>query len=416
MPKWLKITTLVVLVVANLALIGVLWAIRTGENVLATADTDSEVSNVLDSAEGDSLTFLLVGSDSRAGLDDLTNFGNAGGARGDVIMLVQIHAGSSEAQILSIPRDLWVDIPGEGSNRINAAYAFGGPSLMVETIQQNLGLSVNHYVEIDFVGFEDMVDELGGIVITFPNPARDEKSGLDVGAGTQTLDGGMALAYARSRHYQELQNGSWVGVDANDIGRTARQRDVIRAIVSKMKSPGSIGEAGSIAGAMAQHMTIDSGLATSSAASLFWDFKGILTGSIEGTTLPVSGTTIRGASVVVAKEPEASEMLAAFRAGQQVASREGAETATEPLRLRVLNGNGVGGAAGDMSEVLEAKGFVVESVGNADRSDYSQTTVVIPAGSDAGAQVVDALGFGVVETGTVDNQYDAVVIVGKDAA
>ena len=226
--------------------------------------------------------FLVVGSDSRAGLDDLTNFGAVGGARGDVVMIVRLDPKTSEAEMLSIPRDLYVDIPGNGMNKINAAYAFGGPPLLVETVRENLGIEINHYVEIDFVGFQALVDELGGIEIAFPYQARDLKSGLDVGSGSQTLNGDQALAYARSRSYQELQNGSWVSVDANDIGRTARQQEVIRAIVAELKSPSSIAEAGSLATAMGQHMTIDSRLASTSVASLVWDFKGILTGDVKG--------------------------------------------------------------------------------------------------------------------------------------
>lgn len=407
MPGWLKITVISLLVIANLAVLAVLWAIRTGSTVLATADTNSEVSGVLDEAQAGTLTFLLVGSDSREGLDDLTNFGVVGGARGDVIMLVKLDEQSSNSQILSIPRDLWVEIPGHGSNRINAAYAFGGPALMVETIKQNLGVSVNHYVEIDFIGFREMVDELGGIEISFPNAARDANSGLNVPAGTERLDGKMALAYARSRHYEELQNGSWVGVEANDIGRTARQREVLAAIVSALKRPSSIAEAGSIAEAMARHTTIDSGLAEASVARLFWDYKGILTGGIQGETLPVRLATIEGRSVVVRQEPEATATLEAFKAGQQVSS--------QPIRLRVLNGNGVEGAAASMAGRLESEGFVIASIGDAGRKDYAQTTVIVPEGSDDGDEVITALGFGVVEHGTVDNSQDAVVIVGADA-
>lgn len=407
MPKWLKITVLSVLVIANLTVLAVLWAIRTGSDALATADTNSEVSDVLDVASGDTLTFLLVGSDSREGLDDLTNFGAVGGARGDVIMLVKLDSSTSDAQILSIPRDLWVEIPGHGSNRINAAYAFGGPALMVDTIKRNLDISINHYVEIDFVGFIDMVDELGGIEISFPNAARDAKSGLDVPAGTEKIDGKTALAYARSRSYQELQGGSWVSVDANDIGRTARQREVIAAIASGLKSPTSITDAGDVANAMARHTTIDSALAEASVASLFWEFKGILTGDIQGVTLPVRITTIEGKSVVVRQEPDATEALADFRAGQQLSE--------QPIRLQVLNGNGIAGAAGDMARTLEAEGFVVTSIGDAGRDDYDRTTIVVPAGSEHGDTVADALGFGVVQSGDVDNGYDAIVIVGADA-
>jgi LCP family protein required for cell wall assembly len=407
LPRWLKITTITLLVVANLAVLAFIWAIRAGNNLLSVADTNDEVSGALDPTGGDDRTFLIVGSDSRAGLDDLNNFGQISGARADVVMLVKLDSATNSARMLSIPRDLLVDIPGQGSNRINAAYAAGGPSLLVETIQANLGVEVNHYVEIDFVGFQAMVDEVGGIEIAFPYPARDSKSGLDVGAGNQLLDGDQALAYARSRHYRELQDGEWVAVEANDIGRTQRQQQVIRALISRLKSPSSVAEAGEIATSMGQHMTIDSALAEASVASLLWDFKGIITGTIEGETLPTYGDTVDGRSVQIASDPEASNMLANFRAGNSFAD--------QPLRIEVLNGNGVAGAAGDMSRRLEDLGFAVESIGNADSSSYAETTVIVPQGSPDGAVITSALGFGVVQNGTVDNGYDAVVIVGSDA-
>lgn len=405
--RWFKITVITVLVLANVAAGLALWAVYTGRDFLARADTDSEVTGALDSATGDSLTFLIVGSDSRDGLDDLTNFGSFGGARGDVVMLVRVDGSSSSMQMLSIPRDLWVSIPGHGENRINAAYAFGGSRLMVETIKQNLNVEINHYVEIDFVGFQGLVDEIGGITIDFPYPARDSKSGLSVGAGRQRLDGKMALAYARSRAYQENQNGTWRSVDANDFGRSARQQQVIRAILSELKSPSSITEAGSVARTMSRHVTIDSRLAGASVGSLAWDFRGILTGALDGVTLPATNQNIGGRSVVIAKEPEASQVLAAFRSGSA--------SAEQPLKVQVLNGNGVSGAASAMSSTLEAKGFEVVGVGDAERKDYAVTTVIVPQGSTAGERILAALGYGTVQVGDPTADYDAVVIVGSDA-
>jgi LCP family protein required for cell wall assembly len=408
LPKWLKITMIVLLVVANLAVLGLIWAVQTGNTLLSGANTDDEVVAFLDEATGDARTFVIVGSDTREGLDSLDNFGSAGGARGDVVILVRLDPKTSSAQMLSIPRDLRVDIPGHGTNKINAAYAFGGPSLLVETLKTNLDVEMNHYVEIGFVGFQALVDEVDGVEMTFPYPARDAKSGLDVAAGEQVLDGSQALAYARSRTYQELQDGSWVSVDANDIGRTQRQQEVIRAIVSRLKRPSTITEAGDIASAMAQHMTIDAELAGESVASMVWAFKGILAGSIEGATLPTYGESIDGASFQIAQQPEADAMLANFRSGSPFA--------TQPLRVEVLNGNGTAGAAGDMSRTLESHGFQVGAVGNADSSTYQQTTVIVPEGSEDGSTITSALGFGVVQFGSVDNGYDAVVIVGSDAS
>lgn len=404
----MKITVISVLVVANLVVLAFVWGLQKADRILATADTDPDVQDVLDRPSGDSLTFLIVGSDSRAGLDDLTHFGSVGGARGDVIMLARVDGDSSAIQLLSIPRDLWVDIPGHGEDRINATYAFGGPSLMVETIQANLGVEINHYVEIDFVGFIALVDQLGGIEIAFPFDARDTQSGLDVEAGPQTLDGEMALAYARSRKYQELRNGSWVSVKANDIGRTERQQEVVAAMLRELIQPSSIAEAGQMVEIFGRHLTIDSRLAQANAASLVWDFRGVLTGELDGATLPVVDRSINGKSVVVAVEPDASEMIANFKRG--VTLSDG------PPRLQVLNGNGLSGAAGAVSRDLEVLGFQVVSIGDAEDQGYPQTIVLVRQGSPLGVEVVDALGYGVVQFGDVANEYDAVVIVGLDAS
>lgn len=404
----MKVVIISVLVVANLAAFGIWWALRTGDDILATADTNADVVEVLDEPTGESLTFLIVGSDSRAGLDDLTYFGSAGGSRGDVVILVRLDSTTSSAQMLSLPRDLYVEIPGHGANKINAAYAFGGPSLLVETIRENLDVEVNHYIEVDFVGFAALIDELGGIEIAFPYPARDLSSGLDVNSGPQRLDGDMALAYARSRKYQEYQDGKWVSVRANDIGRTARQQEVIRAIVNELKQPSTILEAGQVVEALARYVTIDARLAASSSGAIAWEFKSILTGSVDGATLPSLTRTVDGASVQLAVEPEASEMIARFKSGLSIA--EG------PLRVQVLNGNGVGGSASAMSRTLESLGFRVESIGNADNQAHATTIVIVPQGSDSGDLIVSALGFGVVEFGDVDKDYDAIVVVGFDAS
>jgi LCP family protein required for cell wall assembly len=389
--------------------LGVIWALNTGSHVLALAEPDHEVVSELSEPTGRDLTILVVGSDSRAGIEDLTFFGPAGGERGDVIMLVRLDAASGEARILSVPRDLWVEVPGHGEDRINAAFTRGGPSLMVQTIRENLGIEVNHYVEIDFVGFIEMVNQLGGIEMTFAYPARDKNSGLSVDAGRQILDGEQALAFARSRRYEEYQDGRWVGVNDSDLGRAERQQQVVGAILSELKSPASIAEAGEIAGSMAENMTVDANLAAASIASLAWDFRAVITGGIEGQTLPVYGDTVGEASVVRADEPEASATIEGFVTGVMPID-------PVPLRVQVLNGNGVDGAAGHMSDRLADAGYEIAGVGNAEDKDYSVTTVLVPEGSTAGEQIIGQLGFGVVRFGAVDNGYDAVVIVGADAS
>lgn len=408
-----KRSVITLLVMANLLVGLVYWRLVTVQAAVSqNATHDSDVVGVLDTFQGgDPITFLLVGSDSRAGLDDLTNFGAAGGQRSDVMILLRVYPDLGRAAMLSLPRDLWVDIPGNGSSKLNAAYAFGGSSLLVSTIKSNLGVSVNHYVEVDFVGFKSIVDELGGVYIDFPYAARDSKSGLNVSAGHQLLMGDQALAYARSRTYQERQSSGWTSVDANDIGRTRRQQQLILAILSAAKRPSNIVEAGSIATAFAKHLTLDSELADSSLIELGFSMRGITGSNIDAATLPTYGDTVGGASILRRDEPAATAMIGAFLAGTPL----NGEVSSQAIRLAVLNGNGIGGSAGSAADRLSASGFSIVRVGDAERKDFASTVIIVRPGDVSRAQaVVDSLGFGSVEAGTVGEDLDGIVILGAD--
>ena len=147
-------------------------------------------------------TYLLVGSDSREGLTRKQELrygvGKGEGRRTDTIML--LHTGSGPNLLMSIPRDSIVDIPGHGTTKINAAFAYGGPKLLDKTIEQNTGIRVDDYVEIGFSGFVDVVDAVGGIQICPKQPMKDRRANLDIKKGCQEVDGKVALGYARSRH------------------------------------------------------------------------------------------------------------------------------------------------------------------------------------------------------------------------
>lgn len=261
-------------------------------------------------------TLLLVGTDSREDLpeDWEDNFGDFSGKRTDVIMIAQINKDGT-GQLISLPRDLKVDIPGRGVNKINAAFVFGGPDLLIQTIQNNLGVSINNYIEIDFGGFGRIVDSLGGIEITFEYPARDKKSGLNVEAGTQRLDGEMALAYARSRFYQEKQNGKWVSVRGSDIGRTGRQQEVLLTMFKQATRVGSAFNLPGFVGTFAEQITADEGVTPGVLLELGRAGLSLNADQLEMRTLPVEIANQNGVSYVITIEPAASELLAAFRAG-----------------------------------------------------------------------------------------------------
>ncbi len=274
---------------------------------------EEELASLVTTVDGPK-TILVVGSDSRANLpDDLNqgNFGTAGGRRTDVIMLVKFVPGEG-AQLLSIPRDLKVDIPGEGTSKVNAAFAFGGPDLLVQTLRDNLGIEVNHYVEVDFGGFAAIVDSLGGVTLEFDYAARDVKSGLDVEPGEQTLDGAMALAYARSRTYQELQDGSWVNVGATDIGRTQRQQEILLALFDQVSSRSGAFNLPSFASTLADNITTDAGLDLGTIVDLGRAAMELSSSDLEGRTLPVKISNENGVSYVIRIEPGAQSTLEAF--------------------------------------------------------------------------------------------------------
>ncbi len=415
---WLKRLFMTALVLANLVVFGAYGLLRyVSAKVESEVTRDQEVVAVLSqqpTQRQDPRTFLLIGSDSREKLtdDQLATFGRFAGGRADVIMLVKVFPDEGRAQMLSLPRDLRVEIPGRGANRINAAFAFGGASLMVETVKRATGLEVHHYVEVDFVGFAAIVDQLGGVEISFPFPARDLKSGLQVDAGLQRLDGMTALAYARSRSYQELRDGSWLAVDASDIGRTRRQQQLVFAILSELKRPAVLTEVGPVIEAFGSHLTIDGALSERTMIDLAWAMRSISSEDIEAVTLPTVSRLIGGASYQLPDEPAASAVLAAFAAGDSLTAAGG------PIRIDVLNGNDIAGSAGRMAERLTAAGFEVRKVGDADAKDFARTQLIASPADLAQAQaraIADALGFGEVRGGSVPNAVDVVVIVGRDA-
>ncbi len=170
-------------------------------------------------------TYLIVGSDSREGwMDDGTE-----GARTDTIMVVH-QPENGPAALISIPRDSYVEIPGHDPNKINAAFAFGGPQLLVETVEQLTGLTIDRYLEVGFLGVEGVVNGLGGIEFCYDSDVNDPYSTLVWQAGCHNTDGATALAFSRMRYSDLL----------GDIGRTQRQQQVVAAVADKAMSPSTL--------------------------------------------------------------------------------------------------------------------------------------------------------------------------------
>jgi LCP family protein required for cell wall assembly len=264
---------------------------------------------------GDGTNYLIVGSDSRdledivdAGLDPAA-FEEGGGERSDTMLLLRFEG--DDASMMSIPRDLYVPIADTGtSGKINAAYN-GGPSRLVRTVQQSLGVPVHHYLEIDFVSFAELVDALGGITVDFEHPAFDTGSGLQVDeAGAVHLDGPQALAYVRARHLVEIVNGEEQPDATADLGRVQRQQKFLKAVFVELGSSRNPFRLASAADATTSGMRIDDTFSLLDAMRFAWRLRSLDPTPVE---LPVENGRNSSGAVLFLVEPQAQEALDQFR-------------------------------------------------------------------------------------------------------
>lgn len=266
-------------------------------------------------ALGVGTNWLIAGSDTRQGLTrqqelqystgqlDASGFG-----RSDTIMIMHIPAGGGRPVLVSIPRDSYVFIPGHGRNKINAAYAFGGPALLAQTIQTDTGLHINHYMNIGFGGFVNVVNSVGGVRMCLPAPIHDQASGLNLNAGCQVLNGGQALAWVRDRH----------SFATSDLQREQDQRIFLAALLKKMTSTGVIlNPFASLPAAtgVASNMTVDQ------AAQLYqlWFAARALRDPLTTTVPNSSGGYIPNVGdVLVWNHTQASQLFTALQEDQPV--------------------------------------------------------------------------------------------------
>jgi LCP family protein required for cell wall assembly len=267
----------------------------------------------------EALNILVLGSDSRSGKrNQALGGGSSEGARSDTAMVVHLDAGRTEATIVSIPRDTLVTrpscpLPDGGSTAeasrvmFNTAYSVGGPVCAVKTVELMTNVRMDHYLEIDFAGFADLVDALGGVTVTTDEDIHDDDSHLDLTAGEHHLDGTKALALARTRH--------GIG-DGSDLGRIGLQQKLVRALLQQISSTNlltSPTKLYSVADAVTGSLTTDTGLdSLTELMSLGESLKGLAADDVKTVTMPVV-TAPSNPNRVVAKEPAASELWESLR-------------------------------------------------------------------------------------------------------
>jgi LCP family protein required for cell wall assembly len=378
------------------------------------------------------MNLLLVGNDSRSSLTEEQlaelNAGADSGVNTDTMILVHVPADGSRASFVSFPRDSYVEIPGYGRDKLNAAYAYGyyevddsapeserqaaGAQLLVQTISRLSGLQIDHYAEVDLLGFFDLSTVVGGVEVNLCEAVDDsDYSGAVFPAGKQVISGADALKFVRQRH----------GLPREDADRIVRQQVFIAGVLRKMLSEEvllDLGKQRELVRAAAESLTIDQDL---DLLRLAEQMRSVTAEAIEFRTIPyvtLDGRDDAGRSIV---ELEDEPTLHAFFA-ELSAEEAPPESATPPetvdpseVSVAVLNGSGTSGLAADAEADLEAAGFPVPSTGNADSSDYVQTEIRHAAGDEALAATLAAAVPGAVTTVSDDATPGTVqLILGSD--
>jgi LCP family protein required for cell wall assembly len=255
-------------------------------------------------AAGRGTTWLLVGSDSRQQLTpeqqaELTTGGDVGNGRTDTILLVHVPGIGSNAPttMVSLPRDSYVGIPDYGEDKINAAFAVGGAPLLARTVEEATGLRLDHYAEIGFDGFAELVDAVGGVTMCPAEPISDPLAGIDLPAGCQELDGRTALGYVRTR-----------ATPRADLDRMVNQRAFMSTLMHRASSPAVLANPlrwYPMAHAASGAVTVDEGAHVWDLARLAW----ALHGEVTTTTVPIGEFTSSDSGAVVVWDDDASRRL-----------------------------------------------------------------------------------------------------------
>ena len=375
------------------------------------------------------VNLLVLGIDQRPGEE--------GAFRTDTMLVLTLDPVSKTGGVLSIPRDLWVDIPGYGVERINAAHVFGqtddypggGPALAAKTVERNLGIPVHYYVRVDFNAFVELVDRIGGIDVYVEEEIDDPKypshdpadpygyDPLHIEPGEHHFDGEMALKYARTR----CTSGS-------DFDRADRQQKVLKAIFSKVTRvdmlPTLIAQAPgmwrALQGSVETNLTLDQSIALARLASQV-DVDDVEFGAIdEKYTVPHK--TEDGADVLIPVRDEMRKLRDELFTTQSPSEEEAPDEASQPENetadIEVLNGTLRTGLARDVTELLRQEGLNVVHTGNADRQDVEDSLIVAHTDkvytAQAIARLLDLPQSAVVQGSEPTAEYDVSVILGAD--
>ncbi|WP_179810897.1 LCP family protein [Nocardiopsis sinuspersici] len=370
---------------------------------ITTAQVDTDTWDRPSSVEG-VMNLLIMGSDIRSG--ENAEYGEAEGARPDTMLIASINVDNGAATLVNLPRDLMVDLPAceatedypgmnAHSGMINSAMTFGGVGCQWQTIEQITGVHLDHFVMMDFAGFKDMVDAIGGVEMCIPQPIEDPKAHLSLDAGTQKLNGEESLGYVRSRYGQG---------DGSDLSRIDRQQEfmgaMLRQVLSSevMTSPVTITN---FLGAITDSVTTDEELTVDIMTDIAISMREVDLERVQFVTVP-NGQHPADPNRLAMSQPAASELFEAISSGTDLSGGDkkeesgkpeesgGAESGPAPseISVQVINNAGIDGLAGEVEGVLLDRGYSVTGVGNPVNRAPLDTTVYYAPGQEAAADLL----------------------------
>lgn len=374
----------------------------------------SDLEKILDPTTsrnaGEPFYMVLIGVDTRP---------EEKRARSDTLMVAHVDPKAKKIQLMSIPRDTRVTIPGRGKDKINAAMFEGGEALVVKTVKQFTGLPIRHYAVVNFDGFKDIVDTLGGVTVYVPVNINDalaaghDKSATFVPKGLQTLDGKHALTFVRARKQFPTQ----------DLQRVENQQTFMKALYKKalefsnpFKLPALLN---AVAGAVQTDLTLQE------LAGLARDFKGMPEQNVETITMPGEARMVDSLSYVIPDDIKLAKVLERMKQGLPLSGDatgtvglDGTVIQVKPadVTITVRNGAGVSGLAKSAQDRLTSQSFKIAETGNMDQFVYGRTLIVYKTDNPKAAIVREALGMGdvVASRGMYTFKTDVMVVVGKD--
>ncbi len=366
---------------------------------ITTAQVDTDEWDRPTNVEG-VMNLLVIGSDVRSG--ENADYGEAEGERPDTMLIAGINVDEGAVTLVNLPRDLVVDLPGceavegyEGmapqQGMINSAMTFGGVGCQWKVVEQVTGVHLDHFLMMDFTGFKDMVDALGGVQMCIPEPVEDPKAQLELDAGLQTLDGEDSLGFVRSRYAQG---------DGSDLSRIDRQQEfmgaMLREVLSSevMTNPITITD---FLGAVTDSITTDDDLTVDIMTDIVISMREVDLDRVGFVTVP-NGAHPDDENRIMMSEPRASELFDAINAGADVFGGEdgdGSEEETEDgaadpseISVEIVNNTGVDGLALEIQAVLVREGYVVTGTGNPELRVPEATTVYHGPGAEAAAELL----------------------------